>query len=191
MLVGDFQVRSFAGILFLGQIAAVAVLGRVISGGQTGADRAALDAARACGVDRGGWAPADGWAEDYPAAPGLLEDYPELRPMPNGPLRARTERNVVDSDATLILWPFPGRRLTRGTALTRQLCRAHGRPCCVADPSAFSALEEVLAWLEGLSCRHAVVLNVAGPRESAAPGSYRLARGFLIQLFERAARPDD
>lgn len=70
------------------------------SGGQTGVDRGALDAARAAGVPIVGWCPAGGWAEDLTETPGLLTDYPELRETPSPEPAQRTEWNVRDSDVT-------------------------------------------------------------------------------------------
>ena len=76
---------------------------KIISGGQTGVDRAALDAAIERGLSWGGWCPKGGWAEDFPDPPGLLAKYPRLKetPLPH-PLQ-RTEWNVRDSDAALII----------------------------------------------------------------------------------------
>jgi hypothetical protein len=91
--------------------------------------------------------------------------------------RVRTEENVLDCDATLIL---ARGRLTGGTRLTRDLARKHGKPCLVADPAGAADLEAVRRWLAA----HAVSkLNVAGPRESQSPGIAETARQFLLDLF--------
>lgn len=137
---------------------------RIVSGGQTGADRAALDVAIELGVDYGGWCPADGWAEDFPTPPGLLAVYPRLSATSEPEPSVRTRLNVRDSDATLIVWdrrtPSPGTQLTIDTA------RELGRPLFVTPEDAAG----VRAWLNDL--RSPVVLNVAGPRESNGPGAY-------------------
>ena len=76
---------------------------KIISGGQTGVDRAALDVAIERGMDWGGWCPKGGWAEDFPEPPGLLAKYSHLRETPERHPLQRTEWNVRDSDATLII----------------------------------------------------------------------------------------
>lgn len=135
-------------------------------------DRAALDAALDAGVACGGWCPAGRRAEDG----RIPERYP-LRETPSPEYAERTRRNVRDSDGTLIL----GRRPLRGgTALTAAHAEALGRPLLVVDPTAPEASEAALAW-----CRqHAIrTLNVAGPRESEAPGVYESARAWLDAVF--------
>jgi hypothetical protein len=76
---------------------------KVITGGQTGVDRAALDAAIECALAYGGWCPRGGWAEDLTGRPGLLKRYPSLRETPSADPAQRTEWNVRDSDAALIV----------------------------------------------------------------------------------------
>ena len=155
---------------------------RVVSGGQTGVDRAALDVAIELDIPYGGWCPRDGWAEDLPVAPGLLALYPRLRPTPAAEPAQRTRWNVRDSDATLILTrgrPAPA----SGTALTLQLAERTGRPVAVADLDGPRALAEARALLTTLS--PGFILNIAGPRESTAPGTYLLARGLIAELLSR------
>lgn len=139
----------------------LASLARVVSGGQTGADRAALDWALRHGVEYGGWCPRGGIAED---GPGLLGVYPALQETPTEDPDVRTAWNVRDSDATLVL-VLPGTRPTGGSALTVREAERLGRPHLVA---ATDARAEVAAWLARLPT--GTVLNVAGPRESTAPG---------------------
>ena len=119
---------------------------RLVSGGQTGADRAALDVALRLGIPYGGWCPRGGRAEDLPDAPGLLRDYPELRETPTEDSAVRTEWNVRDSDATLLLTDRPD-SLSGGTALTRDLAERLGRPFLVTSTS---DAESVRAWLRAL-----------------------------------------
>lgn len=145
------------------------MIARIVSGGQTGVDRAALDVALERGLPCGGWCPRGRRAEDGP----ILERYP-LTETSSRAYRQRTERNVLDSDGTLIV--RRGSRSTGGTALTITLARAHGKPYLVMDLSACADPERVRTWLRA----HQIsVLNVAGPRESECPGVYEQATAFL------------
>jgi hypothetical protein len=146
---------------------------KIVSGGQTGVDRAALDAAVALGVEHGGWCPRGRLAED-----GRIPDRYALRETDQPDYRVRTEWNVLDSDATLILCRGP---LGGGTELTRQLAEQHGRPCLVVDLDAPPPPAEVAQWLRH---RRVEVLNVAGPRESQNPGIGRPAEAFVRELLE-------
>ena len=145
---------------------------RLISGGQTGVDRAALDVALALGLPVGGWCPQGRRAEDgmiperYPLTETLEADYD-----------TRTRRNVEDSDGTLILNLGT---LDGGTALTVILAQQLGKPCRVV------ALEdgiEPTAFREWLDAHPIAVLNVAGPRESKRPGVYDAAYRLLNALL--------
>lgn len=146
---------------------------RIVSGGQTGVDRAALDVALELRIPCGGWVPAGRRAEDG----RLAERYP-LRETPTRNYPERTLWNVRDSDATLIVTAGPP---TGGTALTVDLAAKLGRPCHVVDLDGTSGPAEVRAWL---SESKAATLNVAGPRESTVPGIYNRAHSWLLSLFE-------
>ncbi len=147
------------------------MLEKLISGGQTGVDQAALDVALEMGIPCGGWCPRGRWSEDGP----IDEHYPLVESSSADPAE-RTERNVRDSDATLIIARRAKGELTGGTALTRRIAVELGRPLLLADPTDPQAPRAVAAWLE----RNAVgVLNVAGPRESTRPGIYDLAAELL------------
>jgi hypothetical protein len=149
---------------------------KVCSGGQTGVDRAALDAALELGLSVGGWCPAGRWAEDGP----IPSRYP-LTETPSAQPRQRTFRNVRDADATLVI---TGGEASPGTALTLGCARRLGRPVYLCgtdspnDPAAFRT------WLEA---QRVSTLNVAGPRESEAPGIYRTARDLLTRLLPSPA----
>jgi predicted Rossmann fold nucleotide-binding protein DprA/Smf involved in DNA uptake len=150
---------------------------RIVSGGQTGVDRAALDVALALGVACGGWCPAGRLAEDG----AIPERYP-LRETASAAYPERTRRNLLESDATLILYR---RKMRGGTALTARLARHHGRPCLALDLEAGAEAAAIRRWL----IEHDVqVLNVAGPRESEAPGIHAQATELLRQLFAAATR---
>jgi len=146
---------------------------KIVSGGQTGVDRAALDAALACGLAVGGWCPAGRRAEDgaipsrYPLVETPSEKYPQ-----------RTSWNVRDADATLILTL---RELDSGSKLTADVARRLGKPYVVASLNAHPgtiSLAELLPFT-----LDEVVLNIAGPRESRCPGIYARAFGFLVTFF--------
>lgn len=144
---------------------------QLVSGGQTGADRAALDVAAELGIPRGGWCPAGGLAEDLSEPPGLLTAYPELREAPSPDPDVRTRLNVQDSDATLVVTDVEP---TGGTAVTILVARELGRPLLLSDGTDHEAL---VSWLQAFD--EPPVLNVAGPRESTRPGTYARTRALL------------
>jgi hypothetical protein len=154
---------------------------RIVTGGQTGVDRAALDVAIELGLPYGGWCPKGGWAEDLPTPPGLRALYPNLRETPDADPAQRTEWNVRDSDRLLILDDSSGIAASKGTALARNCAEARVKPCIVVDLSAGDALADARAFL-GASEGN-VALGIGGPRESEAPGIYAKARAFLRTLL--------
>lgn len=145
---------------------------KIISGGQTGVDRGALDAAIELGMEHGGWCPLGRLAED-----GFIPTRYALRQTEVPQYSVRTERNLLDADGTLILFR---RELTGGTDLTRHLCRRHGRPMFLADLQLPVDVEAIHQWLEQHRIR---VLNVAGPRESSCPGIAAQAKQLLLRIF--------
>jgi hypothetical protein len=149
---------------------------KIISGGQTGVDRGALDAAVALGIEHGGWCPLGRLAED-----GRIPDRYRLRETETSDYPERTERNVLEADATLILCRGP---LSGGTELTRRLAQSHGRPCRVVDLEGTPPVAPVRRWLAE---QQVSVLNVAGPRESQSPGIAAAAREFIERLFAEGA----
>jgi Circularly permutated YpsA SLOG family len=155
---------------------------RIVSGGQTGVDRAALDVALALGIAYGGWCPRGGWAEDLRLPPGLLARYPLLRETPASEPTQRTRWNVRDSDATLILVAGAPPAPASGTALTLAAAEERGRPVAVVDLDTTGARERAGALLAGVPS--AGTLNVAGPRESGAPGIYAQTRELLAELLQ-------
>jgi len=154
------------------------VIRRVISGGQTGVDRGALDAALALGIECGGWCPRGRRAED-----GAIPIRYPLTETATGHYAERTRQNVLAADATLIL----GRGALRGgTALTARFARALQRPVRIIDLATDPVPRGLMGWLR----EHRVaVLNVAGPRESGAPGIQADSYVFLRTLLARMQSP--
>jgi hypothetical protein len=145
---------------------------KIVSGGQTGVDRAALDAALDLGLPCGGWCPRGRRAEDGP-----IPDRYLLAETPTDEYPQRTEWNVRDSDGTLILTRGAP---DRGTALTARLAARLRKPCLEVDLNDPPSPAAVRAWAQA----HEVwVLNVAGPRESHAPGIHGQAVQFLREVL--------
>lgn len=150
---------------------------QVVSGGQTGVDRAALDVALELGILCSGWCPKGRKAEDGP----IPNHYP-LKETPVDDYAQRTLWNVRDSDGTLVL--THGEPLG-GTAQTIEEATRLQKPCLVIDLTNQPSATTVLAWAK----RHRVrILNVAGPRETKSPGIYKEASAFLRTLFSTERR---
>ena len=151
------------------------MLRRIVSGGQTGADRAALDVALERGLPIGGWIPKGRLAED-----GSIPDrYTGLREAESPEPAVRTVRNVRDSDATLIVSHGP---LSGGSLLTFQEAIHLGRPVLHLDLAALAHAEAVAKLQEWLHAVDPATLNVAGPRASNDP-----AIGERVAVLLRAA----
>lgn len=145
---------------------------KIISGGQTGVDRGALEAAIALGLPHGGWCPRGRFAED-----GLIPPRYQLLECESPDYKYRTERNVVDSDGTLVLHRG---RISAGTALTLKFARAHRRPHLLVDLDALPSPQRIRAWIAEHEIR---TLNVAGPRESNCPGIQAEGKALLQALL--------
>jgi Circularly permutated YpsA SLOG family len=156
---------------------------KIVSGGQTGVDRAALDAAIEKSIAWGGWCPKGGWAEDMPRPPGLLALFPMLRETPLGDPVQRTEWNVRDSNVLLVLLDHRGLSSV-GTERAILHARELGRPVLVLDVMRPEDIDRAVAcFREGRETDR--VVCIAGPRESEAPGIYRAARAFLGEALGR------
>ena len=154
-------------------------LKRIVSGGQTGVDRGALDAALAAGFSCGGWCPAGRAAED-----GTIDARYPVVELANAGYRERTIQNVADSDATLIVY-FAD--LHGGTELTLLACVRRGKPYKLVDAAEIAA-ERTAAIAVAFVQRHdASTLNVAGPRESHAPGAHAYAFEAVSRLIASTA----
>jgi hypothetical protein len=149
---------------------------KIISGGQTGVDRAALDFALAFGIESGGFVPKNRRAEDG----RISEKYPNLIETESGDPAERTELNVKNSDATLIL---SRGNLIGGSQLTKELAEKYQKPFLHIDFSRLTleqAIRETLQWLDSIDCE---ILNVAGSRASEDAKIYRKTKKFLEKLF--------
>lgn len=149
----------------------------IVSGGQTGVDRAALDFALECGINIGGRVPKGRLAEDGP----IPARYPNLVETESPDPEERTMLNINESDATLII---SRGRLAGGSRLTADIARNLGRPFLHIDLEAQSineAARHAARWLDGINCTR---LNIAGPRASEDPAIYGLTLSLLDELFK-------
>ncbi len=150
---------------------------KIISGGQTGVDRAALDFAIANNIPYGGWLPKGRKTED-----GVLSLKYHLQEMPTGDYSKRTEKNVLDSDGTVII---SHGFLTGGSALTREFAIQNEKPWIHLDMKELNleeASEILISWLTENDIK---VLNVAGPRAGKDPMIYITASSVLKISLKR------
>jgi Circularly permutated YpsA SLOG family len=147
-------------------------LRKIVSGGQTGVDRAALDVAIALNLACGGWCPRGRRAED-----GRIPQRYPLEETATSSYSSRTIQNVIDSDGTLVLTVGA---IRGGTLLTKNTAQKRHKPHLVVDLTKIAEIADVVDWMK----KHEIgVLNVAGPRASQAPAAYDLAARFLLKLF--------
>jgi hypothetical protein len=151
---------------------------RIVAGGQSGVDRAALDWAIDHRIEHGGWCPRGRRAEDGPIAPRYA-----LTETESAGYAERTRRNVRETDATLVLNVGA---LEGGTLLTQRIANGAGKPCLVAHLDAPDRAHELRHVLEWLGSDAMLTLNVAGPRARMRPRVYTMAYTMLQQLD----RPD-
>jgi hypothetical protein len=153
---------------------------RIRSGGQTGVDRAALDAAVLTGRPYEGWCPKGGWAEDFLRPPGLLTKYPHLMEIPSESPEQRTEWNVRDSAATVVFVP-DSKYCSSGTDFTIECARKYGKPYCIIHYFDHGAIIDLKSIISRLGEEQS--LNIAGPRESEHPGAYDQCLAILIEAL--------
>lgn len=159
------------------------------SGGQSGADRGAMDAARDFGMPISGWCPAGGWAEDYPDPPGVLALYPELKETPSREPAQRTEWVIRDSSCCIVL-NTPSRGTSPGTDIGYALYEKHRTPNFGIEIGGARPLDEQIeaacAWLHALE-DDAIILGFGGPRASEFPGVYDIAYQVATRLLQELA----
>jgi hypothetical protein len=148
------------------------VITRIMSGGQTGVDRGALDAAIACDVPHGGWCPRGRRAED-----GVIPPPYALQETGSAEYEERTQQNVIDADGTLVLVNGPPRD---GTLLACRTAERHGKPLLIVDCTPPVDVTPIRNWL---AANDVHVLNVAGPRESSHPGIGEQAEAVVRALL--------
>lgn len=145
-----------------------------MSGAQTGVDRAALDAAMACGIEAGGWCPQGRIAED-----GVIADSYPVTELATAGYRERTLQNVIDSDGTLIIY-FG--YLSGGTEQTLGFCIAQCKPYLLIDGEELSVQRASQRLWRFIEDKEITILNVAGPRASGEARAYDYTTGVIHQL---------
>ena len=155
----------------------------IVSGGQTGVDRAALDVAIELAIPYRGWCPKGGWAEDRPSPPGVLALYAGLRETPEADPCQRTEWNVRDSDRLMALVGRAGLGTSKGTAFALECAKALAKPHIIIDLDASDAENLAADFLS--QGQWSLAVFIAGPRESEAPGIQATAKAFLRHLLAR------
>jgi putative molybdenum carrier protein len=150
-------------------------LRKIVSGGQTGVDRGALDAALAAGFCCGGWCPPGRLSED-----GVIDMRYPLAEIPKGGYNERTLKNVTDSDATLIIY-FS--ELHGGTEKTVLYCIKQHKPYKLIDATETTAARAAELTAQFVARHEVSVLNVAGPRQSHAPAGHEYAAQTIGHLL--------
>lgn len=155
------------------------MIAKIVSGAQTGVDRGALDAAIDASCPYGGWVPKGRRSEDG----GVPARYSAMSEASSANYLKRTEQNVIDSTATVILCHGAP---TGGPLRTVEFCRKHGRPYWIDDPDSPNETDrgmEIHYWIEAEFGDAPIVLNVAGPRESKCLGIQESARRYVARLL--------
>ena len=151
-------------------------LAKIVSGGQAGVDRGALDAALEAGFPCGGWAPEGRIAEDGP----IHERYP-MQELAGGGYEERTLQNVLDSDGTAILYSGT---LEGGTRQTMLYCVERGKPFELVDATRAAPREAALKLADFVERNRLSVLNVAGPRASKWRGGHAYVHATVKHLLQ-------
>ncbi len=149
---------------------------KIVSGGQTGVDRAALDVAIQFHIPHGGWCPKNRKAED-----GIIPSSYCLQETESEDYKQRTELNICDADGTLILVTELPAAVTDGTIFMINLVQQRHKPYLIIDLSDEHHTHKVVEWLKRNDIE---ILNIGGPRESQRPGIYQLSFYFLAKVFK-------
>ncbi|MFA6038097.1 MAG: putative molybdenum carrier protein [Legionellales bacterium] len=153
---------------------------KIISGGQTGVDRAALDIAIDLSIPHGGWCPKDRLSETGP-----IPNHYALQETASKDYSERTKLNIRDSDGTLVVVPTFPLQVTDGTVLTLQELQEKNKPFFIVDISQGFDLDQFNSWIKQNNIK---ILNVAGPRESQSPGMYEKSKELLPGLLVDALK---
>ena len=153
---------------------------KIVSGGQTGVDRAALDVALKLALPHGGWCPKKRKAED-----SQIPSFYFLRETESEEYSERTKRNIADSDGTLIIIYGNINKLTDGTILTNKEVNQKNKPYFILDLQGNQNVENTISWIIENKIE---ILNVAGPRETQIPGIYKLSFAFLENMFMKLTK---
>ena len=154
------------------------LLSKIVSGGQTGVDRGALDAALAAGFPCGGWCPEGRMAED-----GAIPPHYPLTELPGAGYKQRTKRIVMDSDGTLAIY-FG--ELSGGTLTTLRYCGQLRKPVLLVDGGSLAPEEIAAMASEFVMANEVATLNVAGPRESSHNGAVEYSRQVVTRLAAKS-----
>jgi hypothetical protein len=149
---------------------------KIVSGGQTGVDRAALDVALKHQMPSGGWCPAGRRDES-----GRIPEHYPVHELPSADFAERTLRNVLDSDGTVVIY---WAELSGGTEHTLRCCADHNRPHLLIDAAVMSATQAADALDQFVQAQEINTLNVAGPRQSEWSDGY----GYTFALLESLLR---
>ncbi|MBU1344042.1 MAG: putative molybdenum carrier protein [Proteobacteria bacterium] len=151
------------------------VIDKIISGGQTGADIAGIDAAISCGVPYGGWLPKGRKSENGT----VPETYTDFLEMEKGGYPKRTEQNVIDSDGTVI---FTYGKLAGGSSLTKKFAVKNNKPWLHIDlDSENHPVAKIKFWVTDYDIK---ILNVAGKSASKAPTIYNQVKAIITKLLQ-------
>ena len=148
---------------------------KIISGGQTGVDQAALDIAIKFNIPHGGWCPKGRIAEN-----GMIPLKYLLTETESSDYSIRTKLNIRDSDGTLILVPENLAKITSGTMMTIQVAKEKEKPYFIAELAEAQNIQSIVDWVYENNIK---ILNVAGPRESHYPGINQLSVKFLEKII--------
>lgn len=158
------------------------MLKKIVTGGQTGVDRSALDVAIQLNYEYGGWCPRGRKAED-----GIIDPikYSNLQETSTDRYQQRTEFNVRDSDGTLIIINGDEETMGRGSKLTMNMTKKYKKPLFIPNLKENNENLNEIKIIQWISMNNIQTLNIAGPREETTPGIYQLTQIFLTNFLKK------